>query len=155
STLFEELGLRYYGPIDGHNILTLVDIFKQVKELKGPIMLHVVTQKGKGYGPAEDNPEKYHGVSVFDKQTGTISPAAPAAAPSYTKVFGDTLIELAKDHSNLVGITAAMPEGTGLKKFGETFPDRFIDVGIAEGHAVCMAAGMACEGIKPVVAIYS
>ncbi len=155
STLFEELGLRYYGPIDGHNILTLVDIFQQVKELKGPIMLHVVTQKGKGYGPAEENPEKYHGVSVFDKQTGTISPAAPAAAPSYTKVFGDTLVELAKDHPNLVGITAAMPEGTGLKKFGETFPDRFIDVGIAEGHAVCMAAGLACEGVKPVVAIYS
>lgn len=155
STLFEELGLRYYGPIDGHNILTLVEIFKQVKQLKGPIMLHVVTQKGKGYAPAEENPEKFHGVSVFDKLTGKTAPAIPSAVPSYTKVFGDTLIELAKDHPNLVGITAAMPEGTGLKKFGETYPDRFIDVGIAEGHAVCMAAGLACEGVKPVVAIYS
>ena len=156
GTLFEELGLRYYGPIDGHDVLTLVEIFKRVKELKGPIMLHVITQKGKGYAPAEENPEKYHGVTVFDKLTGKMTaPAAPAAAPSYTKIFSDAMLELAKDHTNLVGITAAMPEGTGLKKFGETFPDRFVDVGIAEGHAVCMAAGMACEGIKPVVAIYS
>ena len=156
GTLFEELGLRYYGPIDGHDLRTLVDIFRRVKELKGPIMLHVVTQKGKGYGPAEENPEKFHGVSVFDKQTGMTAVAAtPSAPPAYTKVFGDAMIELAKDHQNLVGITAAMPEGTGLKKFGEAFPERFVDVGIAEGHAVCMAAGMACEGIKPVVAIYS
>ncbi len=156
GTLFEELGLRYYGPIDGHDLLTLVEIFKRVKELKGPIMLHVITQKGKGYGPAEENPEKFHGVTVFDKVTGkTTAATGPAVAPAYTKIFGDTMIELAKDHSNLVGITAAMPEGTGLKKFGETYPDRFVDVGIAEGHAVCMAAGMACEGIKPVVAIYS
>ncbi len=156
GTLFEELGLRYYGPIDGHNILTLVEIFKRVKELKGPIMLHIVTQKGKGYAPAEENPEKFHGVSVFDKETGKLAVATGSAtAPSYTKVFGDALIELAKDHPKLVGITAAMPDGTGLKKFGELYPDRFVDVGIAEGHAVCMAAGMACEGIKPVLAIYS
>lgn len=156
GTLFEELGLRYYGPIDGHDVLTLVEIFKRVKELKGPIMLHVITQKGKGYAPAEENPEKYHGVTVFDKLTGKMTaPATPAATPSYTKVFSDTMMELAKDHPNLVGITAAMPEGTGLKKFGEAFPDRYVDVGIAEGHAVCMAAGLACEGVKPVVAIYS
>jgi 1-deoxy-D-xylulose-5-phosphate synthase len=156
GTLFEELGLRYYGPIDGHNILTLVEILRKVKELKGPIMLHVVTQKGRGYGPAEENPEKFHGVSIFDKQTGKSTAAsAPSTAPAYTKVFGDALIELAKDHPNLVGITAAMPEGTGLKKFGDQYPDRYIDVGIAEGHAVCMAAGLACEGVKPVVAIYS
>jgi len=156
GTLFEELGLRYYGPIDGHDVRTLVEIFRRVKELKGPIMLHVVTQKGRGYGPAEENPEKFHGVTVFDKLTGKSTVAAtPNAAPAYTKVFGDAMIELSKDHPNLVGITAAMPEGTGLKKFGETVPDRFIDVGIAEGHAVCMAAGLACEGIKPVVAIYS
>lgn len=156
GTLFEELGLRYYGPIDGHDLSTLIEIFKRVKQLKGPIMLHVVTQKGKGYGPAEDNPEKFHGVTVFDKATGksTVAPAA-GAAPAYTKVFSDAMIELAKDHPQLVGITAAMPEGTGLKSFAELYPDRTIDVGIAEGHAVCMAAGLACEGIKPVVAIYS
>jgi 1-deoxy-D-xylulose-5-phosphate synthase len=157
GTLFEELGLRYYGPIDGHNILTLVEIFKRVKELKGPIMLHVVTQKGKGYAPAEQNPEKYHGVTVFDKETGKLvaAPTSSSAPPAYTKVFGDTLIELAGLNPNVVGITAAMPGGTGLNKFGELFPDRYVDVGIAEGHAVCMAAGMACEGMKPVVAIYS
>jgi 1-deoxy-D-xylulose-5-phosphate synthase len=156
GTLFEELGLRYYGPIDGHNILTLVEIFKRVKELKGPIMLHVVTQKGKGYAPAEENPEKYHGVTVFDKETGKLVAASSSSAPpAYTKVFGDALIELAGLKSNVVGITAAMPGGTGLSKFGELFPDRYVDVGIAEGHAVCMAAGMACEGMKPVVAIYS
>jgi 1-deoxy-D-xylulose-5-phosphate synthase len=155
GTLFEELGLRYYGPIDGHNLPTLVEIFQRVKELKGPILLHVVTQKGKGYAPAEENPEKYHGVSGFDKQTGmSPAPAAPGA-PSYTKVFGDALVELAESDPALVGITAAMPEGTGLKKLGEVFPDRYVDVGIAEGHAVCMAAGMACEGLRPVVAIYS
>jgi len=156
GTLFEELGLRYYGPIDGHDIRTLVEIFKKVKQLKGPIMLHVVTQKGKGYGPAEENPEKYHGVTVFDKETGkSMAVTVPGAAPAYTKVFGDAMIELAKDHKNLVGITAAMPDGTGLKGFAAAFPDRTIDVGIAEGHGVCMAAGLACEGIKPVVAIYS
>lgn len=156
GTLFEELGLRYYGPIDGHDIKTLVEIFKRVKQLKGPIMLHVVTQKGKGYAPAEENPEKYHGVTVFDKETGKLVAAASASAPpAYTKVFGDTMIELAKMNNNLVGITAAMPGGTGLSQFGKEFPGRYVDVGIAEGHAVCMAAGMACEGIKPVVAIYS
>ncbi len=156
GTLFEELGLRYYGPIDGHNLLTLVEIFKRVKELKGPIMLHVVTQKGKGYAPAEENPEMYHGVTLFDKETGELlTPSSASSSPSYTEVFGDALIELAGTYPNLVGITAAMPTGTGLSKFGALFPDRYMDVGIAESHAVCMAAGMACEGIKPVVAIYS
>lgn len=156
GTLFEELGFRYYGPINGHDLRTLVEIFKRVKELKGPVMLHVITQKGKGYGPAEENPEKFHGVTVFDKQTGkSPAPTSPSSIPSYTKVFGDALIELAAANPKVVGITAAMPEGTGLKKFGEQYPDRYVDVGIAEGHAVCMAAGMACEGMKPVVAIYS
>jgi 1-deoxy-D-xylulose-5-phosphate synthase len=156
GTLFEELGLRYYGPIDGHDLRTLVEIFKKVKQLKGPIMLHVVTQKGKGYSFAEENPEKFHGVTVFDKETGKMTaPATPGAPPSYTKVFGDTMIELAQKNPKIVTITAGMPEGTGLKKFGETFPDRFIDVGIAEGHGVCMAAGLACEGMVPVAAIYS
>ncbi len=156
GTFFEEMGLRYYGPIDGHDMKTLVEIFRRVKQLKGPVLLHVITKKGKGYAPAEENPEKYHGVSVFDKETGmTQTPPTPGAPPSYTKVFGDAMIELGKDHPNLFAITAAMPEGTGLKKFGETYPDRFADVGIAEGHGVCMAAGLACEGLKPVVAIYS
>ena len=156
GTLFEELGLRYYGPIDGHDLRTLVEILKKARQLKGPIMLHVVTQKGKGYSPAEENPEKFHGVTVFDKQTGkSTAVSVTGAAPAYTKVFSDAIMELAKDNPKLVAITAAMPEGTGLKKFGEIFPDRFIDVGIAESHAVCMAAGLACEGIKPVVAIYS
>ena len=156
GTLFEELGLRYYGPIDGHDVRTLIEIFKRVKQLKGPILLHVVTKKGKGYAPAEENPEKFHGVTVFDKLTGkSATVSATGAAPAYTKVFGDAMMELAKDRPNLVGITAAMPEGTGLKKFGEAFPRQYLDVGIAEGHGVCMAAGMACEGVKPVVAIYS
>ncbi len=156
GTFFEEMGLRYYGPIDGHDMKTLVEIFRRVKQLKGPVLLHVITKKGKGYAPAEENPEKYHGVPVFDKETGmTQTPPVPGAPPSYTKVFGDTMIELAKDHPELFAITAAMPEGTGLKKFGELYPDRFADVGIAESHGVCMAGGLACEGLKPVVAIYS
>ncbi|HVZ80864.1 MAG TPA: 1-deoxy-D-xylulose-5-phosphate synthase [bacterium] len=156
GTLFEELGLRYYGPIDGHDLRTLVEIFKKVKQLKGPILLHVVTQKGKGYSFAEENPEKFHGVTVFDKETGKSTSAPVAGAPpAYTKVFGDTMIELAQQDPRIVAITAGMPEGTGLKKFGESFPDRFIDVGIAEGHGVCMAAGLACEGMVPVAAIYS
>ena len=155
GTLFEELGFRYYGPLDGHNLPTLVDILKRVKELKGPVLLHVVTKKGKGYAPAEENPEKFHGVSVFDKQTGKSAISTVPAPPAYTKVFGDAMIELAGKNDKLVAITAAMPEGTGLKAFGQKFPGRFIDVGIAEEHAVCMAAGLACEGIKPVAAIYS
>jgi 1-deoxy-D-xylulose-5-phosphate synthase len=156
GTLFEELGLHYYGPINGHDLRTLVEILKKVKQLKGPVLLHLVTQKGMGYGPAEDNPERFHGVTVFDKDTGkSVTIPGAVSAPSYTKVFGDALTELGKDHPKIIAITAAMPEGTGLKKFAETFPNRFFDVGIAEGHAVTMAAGMACEGIKPVVAIYS
>ncbi len=155
GTLFEELGFRYYGPLDGHNLPTLIEILRRVKELKGPVMLHVVTKKGKGYAPAEENPEKFHGVSVFDKQTGKSAVSTVPAPPSYTKVFGDAMIELAEKNEKLVAITAAMPEGTGLKAFGQKFPKRFIDVGIAEEHAICMAAGLACEGIKPVAAIYS
>ncbi|HET9869870.1 MAG TPA: 1-deoxy-D-xylulose-5-phosphate synthase, partial [bacterium] len=155
GTWFEELGFRYYGPLDGHDLPNLIEILKRVKQLKGPVMLHVVTKKGKGYAPAEENPEKFHGVSVFDKQTGKSVAAAGPSAPTYTKVFGDAMIELAAKDPKLVAITAAMPEGTGLKAFGQRFPAQFIDVGIAEEHAVCMAAGLACEGVKPVVAIYS
>jgi 1-deoxy-D-xylulose-5-phosphate synthase len=155
GTWFEELGFRYYGPLDGHNLPTLIEILKRVKELNGPVMLHVVTKKGKGYGPAEANPEKYHGVSVFDKHTGKMAVSTLPAPPSYTKVFGDAMIELAEKNEKLVAITAAMPDGTGLKPFAQRFPGRFIDVGIAEEHGVCMAGGLACEGVKPVVAIYS
>jgi len=155
GTWFEELGFRYYGPLDGHNLPTLIEILKRVKQLKGPVMLHVITKKGKGYKPAEENPEKFHGVSVFDKTTGKSAVAAAPAPPSYTKVFGDAMLELAEKNDKLVGITAAMPEGTGLKAFGQKYPGRYIDVGIAEEHAVCMAAGLACESVKPVVAIYS
>jgi 1-deoxy-D-xylulose-5-phosphate synthase len=155
GTLFEELGFRYYGPLDGHNLPTLVEILRRVKELKGPVLLHIVTKKGKGYAPAEENPEKFHGVSVFDKHTGKSAVSTVPAPPSYTKVFGDAMIELAEKNEKIVAITAAMPEGTGLKAFGQKFPGRFIDVGIAEEHAICMAGGLACEGIKPVAAIYS
>ncbi len=155
GTLFEELGFRYYGPLNGHDVLLLVEIFRRVRELKGPILLHVVTQKGRGYEPAEKDPEKFHGVAVFDKETGEILPGSTPPAPTYTKVFGETLVAMGERFPKLYAITAAMADGTGLKAFSERFPERFIDVGIAESHAVCMAAGLACEGLKPVVAIYS
>jgi 1-deoxy-D-xylulose-5-phosphate synthase len=155
GTLFEELGFTYYGPIDGHDVATMVEIFRRVREIKGPILLHVITRKGKGYAPAEGNPEKFHGVAVFDPDTGLSSPAPPNGPPSYTQVFSDTMLELAEKRKDMVAITAAMPDGTGLKAFGERYPDRYFDVGIAEGHAGCMAAGLACEGLKPVVAVYS
>lgn len=155
GTMFEEMGFTYYGPIDGHDVATMVEIFRRVREIKGPILLHVITRKGKGYAPAEANPEKFHGIAPFDPETGLLPPANPSAPPSYTQVFSDTMVELGDRRSDLVAITAAMADGTGLKAFGAKHPRRYFDVGIAEGHAVCMAAGMAREGIKPVVAIYS
>jgi 1-deoxy-D-xylulose-5-phosphate synthase len=132
-----------------------VEIFRRVRELKGPLLLHIITQKGRGYGPAEKDPQKFHGISVFDKETGEVLPGSTPPAPTYTGVFGESLVALGERFPNLYAITAAMADGTGLKRFAERFPDRFIDVGIAESHAVCMAAGLACEGLKPVVAIYS
>jgi 1-deoxy-D-xylulose-5-phosphate synthase len=154
GALFEELGFRYYGPFDGHNIFSIIETFQRIQQLSGPIFLHMITQKGKGYAPAEENPEKFHGVSTFDKTTGTPVKTSPTTT-TYTQVFGETLLELIQADNRIIGITAAMPEGTGLKKLSEQFPKNYIDVGIAEGHAVCMAAGLACEGMKPVVAIYS
>ena len=152
--LFEEMGFTYIGPIDGHNIGLMRDVFSEACMLDGPILVHVRTKKGCGYLPAETEPDKFHGVGKFDAATGAVhkDPAAPA---SYTSVFGDALIELAAEMPSLAAITAAMPSGTGLKKFGERYPKRFFDVGIAEEHAVTLAAGMAAAGLHPVAAIYS
>ncbi len=152
--LFEALGFRYFGPINGHNITQLVNIFQHVKNYTGPILVHVHTQKGKGYKPAEADVQKLHGVTPFDKITG-ISPKKAETAPSYTKVFGSALVEIAQQNPRIVGITAAMPDGTGLDQLQKVFPDRFYDVGIAEQHAVTFSAGLATQGCIPVVAIYS
>ncbi|HXQ47831.1 MAG TPA: 1-deoxy-D-xylulose-5-phosphate synthase [Caulobacteraceae bacterium] len=155
GTFFEELGFYYVGPIDGHNLDHLVPVLKNVKNIKGkPVLVHVVTQKGKGYGPAEAAADKYHGVQKFDVITGQQS-KSPATAPSYTRVFADALIREAEKDDKIVAITAAMPSGTGLDKFAERFPDRAFDVGIAEQHAVTFAAGLAADGMKPFAAIYS
>jgi 1-deoxy-D-xylulose-5-phosphate synthase len=155
GTLFEELGMYYVGPIDGHNLDHLLPVLKNVRDAgEGPVLVHVVTQKGKGYAPAEAASDKYHGVSKFDVITGTQAKAA-ANAPSYTRVFADSLIAHAERDDKIVAITAAMPSGTGLDAFGERFPTRTFDVGIAEQHAVTFAAGLATEGFKPFCAIYS
>ncbi|WP_055046221.1 1-deoxy-D-xylulose-5-phosphate synthase [Devosia sp. A16] len=155
GTLFEELGFFYVGPIDGHNLNDLLDVLQNVRDAEsGPILLHVVTKKGKGYGPAENSADKYHGVNKFNVITG--AQAKPQSnAPSYTSVFAQSLIEEAKADDRVVAVTAAMPNGTGLDKFAELFPTRTFDVGIAEQHAVTFAAGMATEGLKPFCAIYS
>ena len=152
--LFEELGFNYVGPIDGHDLSTLVKVLRNVRELKGPRLLHVVTRKGKGYDPAEADPVKYHGVTPFDPKVGILS-AQAKARPTFTHVFGDWLCDMAAHDERLVAITPAMREGSGLVRFSERYPDRYFDVGIAEQHAVTLAAGLACEGLKPVVAIYS
>lgn len=156
GTLFEELGFYYIGPIDGHNLDHLLPVLRNLKNSPhdGPVLLHVVTKKGKGYAPAENAPDKMHGVAKFDVVTGTQS-KAKSNAPSYTKVFAHSLIKEAEKDPRIVAITAAMPTGTGLDLFEEVFPSRFFDVGIAEQHAVTFAAGLATEGIKPFVAIYS
>ncbi len=155
GTLFEELGFYYVGPIDGHDLNHLIPVLRNVKDApNGPILVHVVTQKGKGYAPAEQSADKYHGVVKFDIATGKQAKAAPAA-PAYTKVFGDSLVKEAVKDDKIVAITAAMPSGTGLDAFAKQFPKRFFDVGIAEQHAVTFAAGLATEGLKPFAAIYS
>jgi 1-deoxy-D-xylulose-5-phosphate synthase len=155
GTLFEEMGFYYVGPIDGHNLEHLIPVLKNARDSKnGPILIHCVTQKGKGYAPAEASPDKYHGVSKFDVITGAQAKATPNA-PSYTKVFAQSLIEEARLDDKIVAVTAAMPDGTGLDLFQKEFQDRCFDVGIAEQHAVTFAAGMATEGMKPFVAIYS
>ncbi|MAL29578.1 MAG: 1-deoxy-D-xylulose-5-phosphate synthase [Thalassospira sp.] len=156
GTLFEEMGFFYVGPIDGHNLDHLLPVLKNVRDadVDGPILVHVVTQKGKGYGPAENAADKYHGVAKFDVVTGKQAKATPNA-PSYTKVYGETLTKLAETDDRITAITAAMPSGTGVNIFAERFPDRAFDVGIAEQHAVTFAAGMACEGYKPFCTLYS
>jgi 1-deoxy-D-xylulose-5-phosphate synthase len=156
GTLFEELGFYYVGPIDGHNFDHLLPVLRNVRAMKnGPILVHVVTQKGKGYGPAEVSADKFHGVGKFNVVTGVQEPSAAGLPPSYTKVFAQALIEEARSDKKIVAITAAMPSGTGLDRFAEVFPERCFDVGIAEQHAVTFAAGLAAEGYKPFAAIYS
>ena len=155
GTLFEEMGFYYVGPIDGHNLDHLLPVLENVRAMKeGPVLVHVVTRKGHGYAPAEAAEDKYHGVNKFDVITGQQAKAAPKA-PSYTSVFADALIEAAARDDKIIGITAAMPSGTGMDKFAKRFPERCFDVGIAEQHAVTFAAGMATEGYKPFAAIYS
>ncbi len=153
STLFEELGFYYIGPINGHDLPTLLSTLGNLKAMKGPRFLHVITQKGKGFEPAEGDPCVYHGVSPFDPNTGKIE--KKSASKTYTSVFGDWLCDMAERDQRLVGITPAMREGSGLVAFSKRFPERYFDVGIAEQHAMTFAAGLACEGLKPVVAIYS
>ncbi|MCW8825898.1 MAG: 1-deoxy-D-xylulose-5-phosphate synthase [Gammaproteobacteria bacterium] len=153
GTLFEELGFNYIGPIDGHDLPLLMKTLKNVSELSGPQFLHVVTQKGRGYTPAEDNPCTYHGLGPFDIETGL--PSSGSSVKTYTQIFSDWLCDTAAGDERLIGITPAMCEGSGLVEFSEMYPQRYFDVGIAEQHAVTLAAGLACEGLKPVVAIYS
>lgn len=154
GTLFEELGFNYIGPIDGHDIPGLIRTLRNMRGIPGPRLLHVVTQKGRGYEPAEGEPVTYHGVTPFDRQTGRLH-KGQSNAPTYTQVFGNWLCDAAEQEPRLVAITPAMCEGSGLTAFAKRYPDRFFDVGIAEQHAVTLAAGMACDGLKPVVAIYS
>ena len=154
GTLFEELGFNYIGPIDGHDIDILVSTLKNLRELDGPQFLHIVTKKGKGYRPAEENPCSYHGVGKFDRDSGKLN-AKAATGPTYTQVFSDWICDMGEKDSTLTAVTPAMREGSGLVEFSERFPTRYFDVGIAEQHAVTFAAGLACEGIHPVVAIYS
>ncbi|MEW5800755.1 MAG: 1-deoxy-D-xylulose-5-phosphate synthase [bacterium] len=153
--MFEELGFKYIGPIPGHNLSTLIDTLCAVKKFNKPILLHIVTKKGKGYAPAERKPSAYHSAPPFVIESGAFNLRKKGDIPSYTKIFSQALIKIARDNPKIVGITAAMPEGTGLDRFAQVFPNRFFDVGIAEQHAVTLAAGMACQGLVPVVSIYS
>lgn len=154
GTLFEELGFNYIGPIDGHDIDTLVSTLKNLRNLKGPQFLHIVTKKGKGYIPAEENPCAYHGVGKFDIKSGELESKA-ATGPTYTQVFSDWICDMGEQDSKLAAVTPAMREGSGLVEFSKRFPEQYFDVGIAEQHAITFAAGLACEGVHPVVAIYS
>lgn len=155
--LFQALDFHYIGPIKGHRLDRLIETFETARHIQGPVLIHVMTQKGKGYQPAECDPTSFHGVGSFDISTGRSCSPSPdgVCAPSYTKVFGDSIVRLAESDPKVLAITAAMPQGTGLETFAKRFPDRFFDVGIAEQHAVTFAAGLATEGFKPVVAVYS
>ncbi|ACC97830.1 Deoxyxylulose-5-phosphate synthase [Elusimicrobium minutum Pei191] len=154
GTIFEEMGFRYFGPINGNDLNELLPVLNDIKDTAGPVLLHVVTKKGKGYDLAEENPTDFHGLGIFDKDTGKSKSKVPVA-PTFTKVFGDTIVKLAQKDSKIVGITAAMPEGTGLDKFRDAFPHRYFDVGIAEEHGATFAAGLAAAGMKPVFVLYS
>lgn len=147
---FEDIGFTYLGPVDGHDIKKLEDILERSKKINGPVLIHVVTKKGKGYKLAEENPDKFHGISAYDKETGEVK-----KSKNYSKVFGEKLVKMASEDKRIVAVTAAMRDGTGLKEFSEKFPDRFFDVGIAEQHALGLIAGMARAGLKPVLPIYS
>ncbi|MCR5294775.1 MAG: 1-deoxy-D-xylulose-5-phosphate synthase [Lachnospiraceae bacterium] len=151
--LFEDMGITYLGPVDGHDVKQLASIFEEAKKIPRTVIIHAVTKKGKGYPPAEENPERFHGIGKFDVETG--KELGGSKGPGYTEVFSKELVRLAREDSKIVAVTAAMPDGTGLKAFAERFPKRFFDVGIAEQHAVTSAAGMAAAGLKPVVAVYS
>ncbi|HNW93898.1 MAG TPA: 1-deoxy-D-xylulose-5-phosphate synthase, partial [bacterium] len=153
KTIFEEFGFRYLNPIDEHRLEPLIEILRQCRKLTGPLLLHVITTKGCGYRPAEQHPTRFHGIGPFDPDSGEAIKCA--GVPSYTQVFGEAMIRLAKDDPRVVAITAAMPDGTGLVQFARELPERFVDVGIAESHAVTCAGGMAATGMRPVVAIYS
>ncbi|MCM8780685.1 MAG: 1-deoxy-D-xylulose-5-phosphate synthase, partial [Candidatus Omnitrophica bacterium] len=153
GVFFEELGFRYFGPLDGHNLNLLISTLRNIISIKGPVLLHIVTKKGKGYLPAENEPVRFHSAGPFDVKTG--QPIKKHMTPTYTEIFSRKLLELARQDKKIVAITAAMPEGTGLDKFNKMYPNRFFDVGIAEAHAVCFAGGLAKQGFKPVVAIYS
>ena len=151
--LFEDMGITYLGPVDGHNVKEMIRVFKEAKRVRHAVLVHVLTKKGKGYEPAEKNPARFHGVEPFDIETG--KPLKEKKYPSYTDIFSEKICSLAQKNKKLVAITAAMPDGTGLSKFAAKYPERFFDVGIAEAHAVTSAAGMAAAGLKPVVAVYS
>ncbi|MFH1441597.1 MAG: 1-deoxy-D-xylulose-5-phosphate synthase [Candidatus Omnitrophota bacterium] len=153
--LFEELGFRYFGPLDGNNINALIPTLKNILSINGPVLLHVVTKKGKGYLPAENDPVRFHSAGPFEVETGKPVSVSKSNTKTYTEFFSEGIVNLARKNKNIVAITAAMPEGTGLDKFRDAYPDRFFDVGIAEEHAVCFAAGLARQGLIPVVAIYS
>jgi len=153
--LFEAFRFRYVGPIPGHRLDLLIETFRNVKNVEGPVLVHALTVKGKGYEPAESDPAHFHGVGSFEISTGSPRKTSSAPPPNFTEVFGETMVDLGRKDRKLFAITAAMPEGTGLNRFSEMFPERFVDVGIAEQHAVTFAAGLATEGFKPVVAIYS
>ncbi|MCK5916453.1 MAG: 1-deoxy-D-xylulose-5-phosphate synthase, partial [Deltaproteobacteria bacterium] len=155
GTIFEDLGFQYVGPLPGHDLEALIETFGNISQLDGPVLVHVITKKGKGYAPAEADPTRFHGVGSFDVASGRNINAGKSAPPSYTEVFGQTLVKLAALDERVVGITAAMPAGTGVELMAEKFPDRVYDVGIAEQHGVTLAAGMASQGLHPFVAIYS
>lgn len=153
GVMFEQMGFQYIGPLNGHDLPLLLDVFRQIRQMKGPVLVHLITVKGKGYEKAEDDARKYHAVTPFEPETGEAHKRS--SGPTYTSIFGETLVELAEADPRIVGITAAMPDGTGIAKLQDRFPDRAFDTGIAEGHAVCFAAGLAAAGMRPVVAIYS